>query len=292
LAVDQKAAYRHGDDRLPPYVGHWCMGGRTHGDPIAVDGPGRLLVSCARFLASPSPIVGSWSTLPPAWHSRTADQGDAIPGPRRTATSLRTNALGPRSHIDVGARLTGVRFGEVAALRRVDVDLLRRRLRIERAEAEVNGVMHLGTTKSHQARTVALPPFLSDALGAYMGSAPRDDLLFTNAAGGYLSVTNWKRRVFDPSARRAGLTPPPLRTHDLRHTAASLMIASGATVKAVQHQLGHRSATLTLDRYGHLWPDERDALGEALERLRTPTPADSLRTVASAGDVIEMESRR
>ena len=43
------------------------------------------------------------------------------------------------------------------------------------------------------------------------------------------------------------------------------MIASGASVKAVQRQLGHRSATLTLDRYGHLWPNELDALAEALE---------------------------
>jgi hypothetical protein len=63
-----------------------------------------------------------------------------------------------------------------------------------------------------------------------------------------------------------------LRIHDLRHTAASLLIASGANVKAVQSQLGHKSATTTLDRYGHLIPENLDRLrggnmgpGEAAE---------------------------
>jgi integrase len=145
----------------------------------------------------------------------------------------------------------GPRFGEVAALTRADVDVLRRRLRIERAVAEVRGEIVLGTPKTHQARTVVLPPFLAEVLAAYMRSVPKEPaaLLFPDAAGGYLRVTTWKRRVFDPAAGRAKLTPPSLRVHDLRHTAASLAIASGASIKAVQTQLGHRSATLTLDRY-------------------------------------------
>jgi integrase len=87
------------------------------------------------------------------------------------------------------------------------------------------------------------------------------------------------------------LTPPALRVHDLRHTAASFSITAGATVKAVQRQLGHRSATTTLDRYAHLWPDELDALGESLERLRQ-RPADSVRTRADEAAVIPLESRR
>ena len=75
--------------------------------------------------------------------------------------------------------------------------------------------------------------------------------------------------------------PPALRVHDLRHTAESLMIASGANVKVVQHQLGHSTATLTLDRYGHLFPDELDALSSALDDLKSRTPADVLRTVGA-----------
>jgi hypothetical protein len=52
--------------------------------------------------------------------------------------------------------------------------------------------------------------------------------------------------------------PTVLTAHELRHTAASLMIASGAHVKTVQRQLGHKSATMTLDLYGHLFPDDLD----------------------------------
>ena len=55
--------------------------------------------------------------------------------------------------------------------------------------------------------------------------------------------------------------------------------------------LGHRGATLMRDTYGHLWPDEREALGEALERPKSETPADSMRTPEAAGDVIALESR-
>jgi integrase len=73
------------------------------------------------------------------------------------------------------------------------------------------------------------------------------------------------------SASRAGLVPPPLRVHDLRHTAASLMIASGGDVKVVQQQLGHRTATMTLDLYTHLFPDELDALSSALDVLKART---------------------
>jgi integrase len=80
--------------------------------------------------------------------------------------------------------------------------------------------------------------------------------------------------------------PPKLRVHDLRHTAAALQIASGAGVKLVQRQLGHLTATMTLDRYGHLFPDELDALSNALDGLRRRTPADSVRTPGNQGDVV------
>ena len=61
--------------------------------------------------------------------------------------------------------------------------------------------------------------------------------------------------------------PATLRFYDLRHTAASLLIREGASVKAVQRQLGHATASITLDTYGHLFPDELDALATRLEDL-------------------------
>jgi hypothetical protein len=58
---------------------------------------------------------------------------------------------------------------------------------------------------------------------------------------------------------RPALLPEGLRLYDLRHTAASLMIREGASVKAVQRQLGHATTSITLDTYGRLFPDELDA---------------------------------
>ena len=65
-----------------------------------------------------------------------------------------------------------------------------------------------------------------------------------------------------------------VRLHDLRHTFASLAISEGANVTVVQKLLGHKSAVLTLDRYGHLFPDDLDAVADAFD-----TAADALRTV-------------
>jgi len=56
-----------------------------------------------------------------------------------------------------------------------------------------------------------------------------------------------------------------MHPHELRHTAASLAIASGADVKVVQQMLGHKSATMTLDLYGHLFPDRLDEIADALD---------------------------
>ena len=66
-----------------------------------------------------------------------------------------------------------------------------------------------------------------------------------------MHTANWRRRVFGPAAARVGVGA--LRPHDLRHTAASLAIAAGADVKAVQRMLGHASAVMTLDLYAGLF---------------------------------------
>jgi integrase len=90
--------------------------------------------------------------------------------------------------------------------------------------------------------------------------------LFT-MPGGPLRQSMVSTRLFKPAVRTAGLDER-LRFHDLRHTAASLLIRQGASVKAVQAQLSHASASVTLDRYGHLFPDELDHLADRLERAR------------------------
>ena len=85
-------------------------------------------------------------------------------------------------------------------------------------------------------------------------------------------------RYLKPALRAAGL-PEDLRYYDLRHTAATLMIASGANIKVVQRQMGHRTASLTLDVYGHLLPEDLDAVADRLDQTR----ATALEAVAAAG---------
>jgi integrase len=80
------------------------------------------------------------------------------------------------------------------------------------------------------------------------------------------------------SDSRPDLLPEELRLYDLRHTAASLMIRQGASVKAVQRQLGHAMASITLDTYGHLFPDELDALAGRPEDARAEALATFART--------------
>ena len=76
--------------------------------------------------------------------------------------------------------------------------------------------------------------------------------------------------VFDPARNAAGLEG--LRPHDLRHTAASLAIQSGANVKVVQRMLGHASAAMTLDVYAGLFGDDLDSVADRLDSL-VPTTA-------------------
>lgn len=104
---------------------------------------------------------------------------------------------------------TGLRFGEAIALRRADVLLPRPRLSVSRSVSEVAGTRYIKGTKTHETRKVAMPPFVSGIVASYMRDlvGGRDSLLFPDANGGPIR-THWKRRYFDPAARRAGLMPP------------------------------------------------------------------------------------
>jgi integrase len=88
--------------------------------------------------------------------------------------------------------------------------------------------------------------------------------VFTAPDGSPLRNSAWHKRFWTPAVRAAGLES--LRPHDLRHTAAALLIAQGAHPKAIQAHLGHSSITVTLGRYGHLFPDDQERLAEGLER--------------------------
>ena len=165
--------------------------------------------------------------------------------------------------------LTGLRWGEMSGLQVGDVDFDRRRLWIRRSATEVNGEIVVDTPKSDKWRQVTFPAMLDGPLREVCEGKPADALVFTGADGGYVRRThgpNTTSSWFYWARKRAGIKGD-MTVHDLRHTAASLMVASGANVKAVQRQLGHATASMTLDVYADLFDDDLDAVGEAMNSL-------------------------
>jgi integrase len=171
---------------------------------------------------------------------------------------------------------TGLRFGEVAALRVRRLDLDKARLEIAENAPDNGGVIELVPPKSHKRRTVPFPRFLIDDLRKLIAIKAGKDFVFTSQRGHILRNQNFRDHVFDAAVERAGLAP--FTPHNLRDTAASLAVSAGANVKAVQRMLGHFSAALTLDIYAGLFSDDLDAVAERLDEIARHHVADYLRT--------------
>src|SRR5207342_1872183 len=118
----------------------------------------------------------------------------------------------------------------------------------------------VGPPKSGKGRDVPVPGFVLAQLP--VKSRDRSEWLFVGGHGARLDAHNWRTRVFKPAALAAGLGD--LHPHSLRHTAASLAIQAGADVLAVQHMLGHSSASTTLRVYAHLWDRSLDEVAERM----------------------------
>lgn len=162
---------------------------------------------------------------------------------------------------------TGMRQGELFALR-TDIDWktghvwVRRSCRMRQEKS----------TKTGEQRRLDLTPALLSQLKVWKlrcPKAPPDskvrDLVFPNSAGGFEDPRNLLDRDFYPALRRAGLRE--VRFHDLRHTCASHLLALRMPIKVVQAHLGHASAKMTLDVYGHLMPDDSSPVAAALEAM-------------------------
>ena len=148
---------------------------------------------------------------------------------------------------------TGLRWGELAGLQVGDrVAAPGPGLPVQRALLTGRGGhVYVDTLKSHRARTVPLAGPAIDIVARRSGSKPATEWIFTSATGKVLREGNWKRSV-DWNAARTAIGRPTLRVHDLRHTTASIWLAAGADPKVVQRILGHASAAMTMDLYGHL----------------------------------------
>lgn len=266
------------DSRILPYLGDLQL---RHIDPILIrewvaelqeDGLSASRIRQARNVLHSvfnMAVEGSMVTRNPVAGVKTPP---VVSPPRRYLTAEQVGRLAdamesPHDLLILVLAYSGIRFGEAAALRRSHCDLEGSRLHISESLAEVAGQLHFGTTKNHRQRVVALPATIRDRLRDHLetiDSAP-DDLVFTSPQGRPLRYSNFRQRQWTPAVETAGLSG--LEIHELRHTAASLMINQGADPKLIQSQLGHSSISITYDIYGHLFPDRLDELASQLDKL-------------------------
>lgn len=165
---------------------------------------------------------------------------------------------------------SGPRWGEAVAVRVRHLNMLRKRIRIEDNAVLVKGLYEIGTPKSGAAREIPIPPHLVTRVARLCEGKGPDAFLFSDGAAPlpYPHATSgWFVKTVR-AARALDDTIPAITPHDLRHTAASLAVSSGAHVKAVQRMLGHASAAMTLDVYADLFDDDLEAVARAMSAAR------------------------
>ncbi len=150
------------------------------------------------------------------------------------------------------AVLTGLRFGELAALDWSDVDLLNRELHVARTFTVGVGIT---APKSNEPRTVDLTPQAAALFEAWLVESGGEGLVFEREDGGHLDSHYLTVHVLYPALERAGVPRVGERGrkrdfHSFRHTFARIALEHGAEITWVQRQLGHSSITLTVDTYG------------------------------------------
>ncbi len=187
-----------------------------------------------------------------------------------TQVGVLVRESGPHGPLVAFLAYTGLRWGEATALRVRDIDMLRRRVSVVENAVRIGSVVHVGSPKSHRARSVPFPAFLSEAIARECEGKDRDELVFGDGVmhvrATYGERGWWARAIAASQAVDAAF--PRLTPHDLRHTAASLAISAGANVKAVQAMLGHASATMTLDTYADLFDDDLEAVATRLDEAQ------------------------
>lgn len=172
---------------------------------------------------------------------------------------------------------TGMRQGELLALRWQDVDFKAGAVTVNQAVEWVKGKPIIAEPKTRTSRrTVPLASVALEALKRHrarqaeerLAAGPEwkdQGLVFTTRTGRIIDKNNLAKRAFPRLLAKAGVKP--IRFHDLRHSAATFLLAQGLPVKTVQQVLGHATATMTLDRYGHVLPNAERAAASAMDAL-------------------------
>lgn len=185
-----------------------------------------------------------------------------------------------RVAIIIGA-FAGLRQGEIAGLQLGDFDFLGRQLHVRRQVQRLSPhPVEIRAPKYNSERDIHLPQTVLTEVSKHLqefGTYGDDQWILLGKDGGPM----WPRQFayrFEVAADRAGVD---FTSHDLRHFFASGLIASGCDVVAVQRAMGHKSPSITLDTYSHLWPSAIERTRAGVETMFAETFADSLRTADS-----------
>ncbi len=180
------------------------------------------------------------------------------------------------------AAFTSLRWGELAALRRSDIDAQARTVRVARQLNERDGGgFSFGPPKSEAGvRTVAIPELITPDLAAHIVTYARlgdDGLIFISPGGGPLRHTNFRRRFWVPALAAAGL--PAMHFHDLRHTGNMLAADAGANLRELMERMGHsttRAATVYLHGGTRAAAGHRGRAEQAGSRAAGPVQGEAI----------------
>jgi integrase len=175
----------------------------------------------------------------------------------------------PVRMLAITVAMTGLRIGEVLALRWMNVDFEKSLIRVREAVYEGN----LSSPKSKSSvRDIPIGPTLQQALLERRKAAPADAFVFASRTGTPLDSHNLLGRVLKPACKRVGL--PLISWHSFRHTHATLLSDLGESLKTAQAQLGHARLSTTAEIYTHAVPASQRAAVEKLERAIWTTKLD------------------
>lgn len=167
------------------------------------------------------------------------------------------------------AGFRGLRFGEVLGLKIGRLNLLKERLEVKEILTEVAGRQSYGPPKTKAGkRTVALPPFLCEALEEHMSAFRPSEAVFTMSDGSLIRRSNFARRIWKPATLKAGIGG--FTFHGMRHSAVSMLIAeTGAQMVEIGAIMGwsKNSIPAMAARYGHLYPSRDEELTDAIEQV-------------------------
>jgi integrase len=193
------------------------------------------------------------------------------------------------------AAYLGLRFGELAGLEVGSVDPLRRTVDVTQQATESNGktIWQSPKTKS-SIRTITMPKWIAEMVAEHLATeqVQTSGLAFPNFHGRVMRTAVFNRRWREAVNKVfAGTELEGLVLHELRHTAASLAIASGAPLIFIRDRMGHANIAQTMDTYGHLYPDYDEPIADELDAMarRAQSEAPNMdQTRTSGGSVTSL----